>query len=89
MNLIDENTLKGFKYFQPLWPMLKHLPPEESHPPRRLHYDQYLCFILFYFFNPTLTGVRSIQKASRLEKGSGNQIDQSGLFFGSRQRLPL
>ena len=48
--------------------MLKHLPPEDSHPPRRLHYDQYLCFILFYFFNPTLTGVRSIQKASQLEK---------------------
>jgi hypothetical protein len=68
MDPIDKNTLKGFKYFQPLWPMLKHLPPEDSHPPRRLHYDQYLCFILFYFFNPTLTGVRSIQKASQLEK---------------------
>jgi len=68
MDPIDENTLKGFKYFQPLWPMLKHLPPEDSHPPRRLHYDQYLCFILFYFFNPTLTGLRSIQKASQLEK---------------------
>jgi hypothetical protein len=68
MNLIDENTLKGFKYFQPLWPMLKHLPPEDSHPPRRLSYDHYLSFILFYFFNPTLTGVRSIQKASQLEK---------------------
>jgi hypothetical protein len=68
MDPINKNTLKGFKYFQPLWPMLKHLPPEDSHPPRRLHYDQYLCFILFYFFNPTLTGVRSIQKASQLEK---------------------
>lgn len=68
MNPIDENTLKGFKYFKPLWPMLKNLPPEDSHPPRRLHYDQYLCFILFYFFNPTLTGLRSIQKASKLEK---------------------
>ena len=65
---IDESTLRGFKYFKPLWPMLKKLTAEESHPPRRLHYDQYLCFILFYFFNPTLTGVRSIQKASQLEK---------------------
>jgi len=68
MDPIDKNTLKGFKYFQPLWPMLKHLPPEDSHPPRQLHYDQYLCLILFYFFNPTLTGLRSIQKASQLEK---------------------
>jgi hypothetical protein len=68
MNPIDESTLKGFKYFKPLWPILKNLPQEPSHPPRQLHYDQYLCFILFYFFNPTLTGVRSIQKASQLEK---------------------
>jgi hypothetical protein len=68
MNLIDESTLKGFKYFRPLWPILKNFPQEPSRPPRQLHYDQYLCFILFYFFNPTLTGVRSIQRASQLEK---------------------
>jgi hypothetical protein len=65
---IDENTLRGFKYFKPLWPLLKKVTTEESHPPRRLHYDQYLCLILFYFFNPILTGVRSIQIASQLEK---------------------
>jgi hypothetical protein len=65
---MNEYTLQGFKYFKPLWPILKTLPPEDSHPPRRLHYDQYLCFILFYFFNPTLRGLRSIQKASKLEK---------------------
>ena len=65
---IDESTLRGFKYFKPLWPLLKNVTTEESHPPRRLHYDQYLCLILFYFFNPILTGVRSLQVASRLEK---------------------
>ena len=68
MATIDEDTLRGFKYFKPLWPMLKKLTPEDSHPPRRLHYDQYLCLILFYFFNPILTGLRSIQIASQLEK---------------------
>ena len=68
MTTIDENTLRGFKYFKPLWPMLKKLTTEDSHPPRRLHYDQYLCLILFYLFNPILTGVRSIQIASQLEK---------------------
>jgi len=47
---MDESVLKGFKYFKPLWPILKKLPPEDSHPPRQLHYDQYLCLILFYFF---------------------------------------
>jgi len=68
MTTLDQNTLKGFKYFQPLWPILKKLPPDLSHPPRNLHYDQYLSLILFYFFNPTITGLRSIQKASHLEK---------------------
>ncbi len=68
MTTIDENTLRGFKYFKPLWPLLKTVTTEESHPPRRLHYDQYLCLILFYFFNPILTGVRSLQIASQLEK---------------------
>jgi len=68
MMTIDEQALQGFKYFKPLWPLLKRLTTEDSHPPRRLHYDQYLCLILFYFFNPILTGVRSIQIASQLEK---------------------
>ena len=65
---MDESVLKGFKYFKPLWPIPKKLPPDDSRPLRQLHYDQYLCLILFYFFNPTLTGLRSIQKASQLEK---------------------
>ena len=68
MTTIDQNTLRGFKYFKPLWPLLKNVTTEEAHPPRRLHYDQYLYLILFYFFNPILTGVRSIQIASQLEK---------------------
>jgi len=55
-------------FVQPLWPLLEKLPPDQSHPPRKLHYDQYLSLILFYFFNPTLTALRSIQKASQLEK---------------------
>jgi hypothetical protein len=68
MNDIDVNTLKGFKYFKPIWPILEKLHSEAPHPQRLLHYDQYISFILFYFFNPTITGLRSIQKASKLEK---------------------
>ena len=34
---------------------------------RKLHYDQYVSLILLYFFNPTLTGLRSIQHASTLK----------------------
>lgn len=63
-----ENTLQGFKYLKAIWPLLKNLGPVNSHPRRLLHYDQYISFLLFYFFNPTITSLRSIQKASKLEK---------------------
>lgn len=65
---IDENTLKGFKYFKPIWPVLKKLRSVNAHPQRLLCYDQYISFILFYFFNPVITGLRSIQQASKLKK---------------------
>jgi IS4 transposase len=68
MNSIDVNTLKGFKYFKPIWPILEKLHSEASHPQRLLHYDQYISFILFYFFNPAITSLRSIQQASKLKK---------------------
>ena len=32
-----------------------------------MHYDQYVSLMLLYFFNPTLTGLRSIQHASTLK----------------------
>ena len=67
-DLIEENTLQGFKYLKPIWPILKKLRPAASHPQRLLCYDQYISLILFYFFNPTITGVRSIQQASKLQK---------------------
>ncbi len=28
MSPMDESVLKGFKYFKPLWPILKKLPAE-------------------------------------------------------------
>ena len=34
---------------------------------RQLHYDQYVSLLLLYFFNPTFTGLRSIQRASELD----------------------
>ncbi len=37
---------------------------------RKLHYDQYVSLMLLYFFNPTLTGLRSIQHASTLKRAN-------------------
>lgn len=35
---------------------------------RDLHFDQYVSLFLLYFFSPTLTSLRAIQRASELEK---------------------
>ena len=65
---IQEKDLQGFKYFSGLFDTLKTFHTVEDHHLRRLHYDQYLSLLLFYFFNPILTSLRGIQKASMLEK---------------------
>lgn len=35
---------------------------------RELHFDQYVSLLLLYFFSPSLTSLRAIQRASELEK---------------------
>ena len=37
---------------------------------RKLHYDQYVSLMLLYFFNPTLTGLRSIQHPGTLKRAN-------------------
>lgn len=67
-NPIPESTLQGFKYFKVLSPILRRLHTEKDHHNRELHFDQYIALFLFYFFNPAITSLRAIQKASELKK---------------------
>jgi len=67
-NLIPESALRGFKYFKVLSPILQRLHPEKDHHNRKLYFDQYIALFLFYFFNPIVTGLRSIQQVSELKK---------------------
>ncbi len=60
----DIKRLSLLKSFNPL---LEKLHDHADCPNRKLHYDQYISLLLLYFFNPALTGLRSIQKASALE----------------------
>lgn len=44
---------------------------------RKLHYDQYVSLMSIYFFNPTLTGLRSIQRSGTLKnakKGEAQKV---------------
>ena len=69
---VTEGNLQGFKYFKILRPLLKRLhaagTQRDRAGNRTLFFDNYGALILLYFFNPVLTSLRGIQKASTLEK---------------------
>src|SRR4030066_2009344 len=67
-NQIPESALRGFKYFQVFSSILQRLHLEKDHHNRKLYFDQYIALFLFYFFNPIVTGLRSIQQVSELKK---------------------
>lgn len=70
--VVKEKDLQGLKYFKVLGPLLDRLHADgtarDKAGNRRLHFDQYASLLLLYFFNPILTGLRSIQQASQLAK---------------------
>lgn len=67
-----ERDLGGFKCFDLLLPRLKQLHDAGTERDRAgnrdFFFDQYASMLLLYFFNPVLTGLRSIQQASALGK---------------------
>ena len=65
---IPESALRGFKYFKVLSPILEGLSAEKDHHNRKLFFDQYVVFLLLYFFNPVVTSLRAIQQVSGLKK---------------------
>jgi len=64
----SEKDLTGFNYFKHLRGLLERLHTQRAHPNRNLHYDEYACLLLLYFFNPVVTSLRGIQFASGLER---------------------
>ena len=62
--------IQGLKYLDMIAPLLEHLHNDNCRRDkagnRDLHYDQYYMLILLYWFNPTVTALRSIPHASEL-----------------------
>jgi hypothetical protein len=69
---IKAKELQGLKYFRLLVPLLAHLHHDATARDRagnrQLFFDQYACLLLLYFFNPIVTSLRAIQRASSIEK---------------------
>jgi hypothetical protein len=68
---IRESDISGLKYFRKILPLLERLHnagcQRDKADNRRLHYDQYCCLILLFFFNPIVTSLRGLQQASELK----------------------
>jgi hypothetical protein len=69
---ILERDLQGFHYFQRLQPFLERLHEIGTQGDRAgnrlLFYDQYVSLVLLYFFNPVVTSLRALQRATGLDK---------------------
>jgi hypothetical protein len=69
---VTAKNISGLKYFrelQPLFARLRDVGTESDQAGnRQLHYDHYASLLLLFFFNPALTSLRSLQRASCLEK---------------------
>ena len=65
---LTEGDLQGFRFFKRFKGLLDVLRPCAAHPNRLLHYDEYAMAVLFYFFNPAISSLRGLHKASGFEK---------------------
>lgn len=61
------NTIQRLSVLKSFKPLLEKLHSHADCYNRKLHYDHYASLLLLYFFNPTFTGLRSIQHASTLK----------------------
>jgi hypothetical protein len=69
---LTERDIRGLKYFTLIDSLLRRLhrcgTERDKAGNRKLYYDQYCSLILLFYFNPIISGLRSIQKASELKK---------------------
>jgi hypothetical protein len=68
---LEPADIEGLEYFDALVPLLARLKEigaeRDRAGNRQLFYDQYVCLLLLYFLNPTITSLRGLQQASTLE----------------------
>lgn len=64
---LTEDALIGLKFFKPVAALIAKLRSRHAHPNRLLHYDEYISMLLLFYFNPILTSLRAIQRASNFE----------------------
>ncbi len=64
----DVERLQGFRYLKQVGKLLAHLHEHCDCHNRKLHYDEYATLLLFYFFNATITSLRSLRRLTDFDK---------------------
>ncbi len=64
----DMERLQGFRCLKQVRKLLAHLHEHRDCHNRKLHYDEYATLLLFYFFNATITSLRSLRRLTDFDK---------------------
>jgi hypothetical protein len=68
---IRDKDITGLKYVEKLLPLFERLHEvgceRDTAGNRDLHFDQYCCLVLLFFFNPIVDSLRALQQASALK----------------------
>lgn len=68
--IVDQDIV-GLKYFEKLLPLFKRLHEvgceRDTAGNRDLHFDEYCCLVLLFFFNPIVDSLRGLSQASELK----------------------
>ena len=65
---LRSKDIGGAKYLRSVMELLKPLRAHKDCTNRTLHFDQYVAYLLLYFFNPIVTSLRGLQQVSTLAK---------------------
>jgi hypothetical protein len=65
---IRDRDLRGAKYLRSVLDLLRPLHSHQDCENRKLHFDEYVAYLLLHFFNPIVTSLRGLQQVSTLEK---------------------
>jgi hypothetical protein len=76
---LSRRDIQGLQYFHALDKLLGVLRRHKDCPNRLLHYDQLAMLVMLHFFNPVISGLRSLQQASAL----GNVQEKLGVSRAS------
>jgi hypothetical protein len=64
---ITPDQIRGARYLRSILDLLGSLHDHRNDPKRTLHYDEYVAYLLLYFFTPVLDSMRGLQQASNFD----------------------